>query len=523
MQTDFLVIGSGAAGLSFALKAAEHGRVTVVTKGEVEECNTNYAQGGICSVTYAPDTFEKHIRDTLVCGAGKCDPAAVELVVRRAPELIRDLIAWGTRFDKTPDGRFELNREGGHSEHRILHYEDLTGAEIERALVASVRRHPNITLLERHYAVDLLTQHHLGEFVTRHTRGVTCFGAYVLDLTTNAIETVLAKFTVVAAGGCGNVYSTTTNPVVATGDGIAMCHRAKAITENMEYIQFHPTSLYNPGERPSFLITEAMRGFGAILRLQNGEEFMDKYHPMKSLAPRDVVARSIDHEMKISGDEFVYLDITHKDPKEVINHFPNIYQKCLSVGIDLTKDMIPVVPAAHYCCGGVKVNLNGESSIRHLYALGETSSTGLHGGNRLASNSLMEAAVYADVAAQHAISLLNTIELQRNIPAWDYEGTAIPEEMALITQNYKEMQLIMSNYVGIVRSNLRLERAKRRLEIIFKETEELYLKSTLSQHLCELRNMIAVGYLIIKQAEAMHESVGLHYSIDYPAKPVNME
>ena len=292
----------------------------------------------------------------------------------------------------------------------------------------------------------------------------------------------------------------------------------------MQFLQFHPTSLYNPGERPSFLISEAMRGFGALLRLQNGKEFMHKYHPMGSLAPRDVVARSIDHEMKISGDEFVYLDITHKDPKEVINHFPNIYQKCLSVGIDLTKDMIPVVPAAHYCCGGVKVNLNGESSIRHLYALGETSSTGLHGGNRLASNSLMEAAVYADVAAQHAISLLNTIELQRNIPAWDYEGTAIPEEMALITQNYKEMQpLIMSNYVGIVRSNLRLERAKRRLEIIFKETEELYLKSTLSQHLCELRNMIAVGYLIIKQAEAMHESVGLHYSIDYPAKPVNME
>lgn len=341
MQTDFLVIGSGAAGLSFALKAAEHGRVTVVTKGELDECNTNYAQGGICSVTYAPDTFEKHIRDTLVCGAGKCDPAAVELVVRRAPELIRDLIAWGTRFDKTPDGRFELNREGGHSEHRILHYEDLTGAEIERALVASVRRHPNITLLERHYAVDLLTQHHLGEFVTRHTRGVTCFGAYVLDLTTNAIETVLAKFTVVAAGGCGNVYSTTTNPVVATGDGIAMCHRAKAITENMEYIQFHPTSLYNPGERPSFLITEAMRGFGAILRLQNGEEFMDKYHPMKSLAPRDVVARSIYREMQLHGQEFVYLDVTHKPADAIRSHFPNIYEKCLSIGIDITKTGFP--------------------------------------------------------------------------------------------------------------------------------------------------------------------------------------
>ena len=293
MKTDFLVIGSGAAGLSFALKAAEHGHVTLVTKGKMDECNTNYAQGGICSVTYAPDTFEKHIHDTLVCGAGKCDPAAVELVVRRAPELIRDLIAWGTKFDKTPDGRFELNREGGHTEHRILHHEDLTGAEIERALITSVRKHPNITVLEHHFAIDLLTQHHLGEFVTRHTRGLACFGAYVLNLESNEIETVLAKFTVVAAGGCGNVYSSTTNPSVATGDGIAMCHRAKAITENMEFIQFHPTTLYNPGEKPNFLITEAMRGFGAILRLPGGEEFMDKYHPMKSLAPRDVTARAI--------------------------------------------------------------------------------------------------------------------------------------------------------------------------------------------------------------------------------------
>ena len=461
MQTDFLVIGSGAAGLSFALKAAEHGRVTVVTKGELDECNTNYAQGGICSVTYAPDTFEKHIRDTLVCGAGKCDPAAVELVVRRAPELIRDLIAWGTRFDKTPDGRFELNREGGHSEHRILHYEDLTGAEIERALVASVRRHPNITLLERHYAVDLLTQHHLGEFVTRHTRGVTCFGAYVLDLTTNAIETVLAKFTVVAAGGCGNVYSTTTNPVVATGDGIAMCHRAKAITENMEYIQFHPTSLYNPGERPSFLITEAMRGFGAILRLQNGEEFMDKYHPMKSLAPRDVVARSIYREMQLHGQEFVYLDVTHKPADAIRSHFPNIYEKCLSIGIDITKDWIPVTPAAHYCCGGVKVSTDGETSIRRLYALGETSCTGLHGANRLASNSLIEAVVYADQAARHAVAQLDRVTIQEGIPDWNFEGTATAEEMLLVIQSKRELQQIMSNYVGIIRSNLYLKRAMR--------------------------------------------------------------
>ena len=516
MKTDFLVIGSGAAGLSFALKAAAHGHVTIVTKGAIEECNTNYAQGGICSVTYAPDTFEKHIRDTLICGAGKCDEKAVELVVRRAPELIADLIAWGTRFDKTPDGRFELNREGGHSEHRILHHEDLTGAEIERALVQSVREHPNITVLERHFAIDLLTQHHLGEFVTRHTRGLASFGAYVLNLDTNEIETMLSKFTVVATGGCGNVYSTTSNPVVATGDGIAMCHRAKAMTENMEFIQFHPTALYNPGERPSFLISEALRGFGAILKTQDGKEFMQKYHPMGSLAPRDVVARSIDNEMKVRGDDYVFLDITHRDPKETVSHFPNIYRKCLSIGIDITKEMIPVAPAAHYCCGGVKVDLNGETSIRRLYALGETSCTGLHGANRLASNSLTEAVVYADQAARHSAAHLHEYGLQKGIPAWNADGTTATEEMVLITQNAKEMQQIMSNYVGIVRSNLRLERALRRLEIIFKENEELYLKSTPTKELCELRNMIDVGYLIIKQAQAMKRSIGLHYSLDYP-------
>ena len=516
MKTDFLVIGSGAAGLSFALKAAAHGHVTIVTKGEMNECNTNYAQGGICSVTYAPDTFEKHIRDTLVCGAGKCDEAAVELVVKRAPELIRNLIEWGTRFDKTPDGRFELNREGGHTEPRILHHEDLTGAEIERALVESVRRHPGITVLEHHFAIDLLTQHHLGEFVTRHTRGLACFGAYVLNLATNEIETMLAKFTVVATGGCGNIYSTTSNPVVATGDGIAMCHRAKAITENMEFIQFHPTTLYNPGEKPNFLITEAMRGFGAILRLPSGEEFMDKYHPMKSLAPRDVVARAIYREMTKRGSDFVYLDVTHKDPGAIRSHFPNIYEKCLSIGIDITRDWIPVTPAAHYCCGGVKVDLNGETSIRRLYALGETSCTGLHGANRLASNSLTEAVVYADQAARHSAAHLHEYGLQKGIPAWNADGTTATEEMVLITQNAKEMQQIMSNYVGIVRSNLRLERALRRLEIIFKENEELYLKSTPTKELCELRNMIDVGYLIIKQAQAMKRSIGLHYSLDYP-------
>lgn len=516
MKTDFLVIGSGAAGLSFALKAAEHGHVTIVTKGEMVECNTNYAQGGICSVTYEPDTFEKHIKDTMVCGAGICDEAAVNLVVRRAPELIADLIAWGTRFDRTSDGRFELNREGGHSEHRILHHKDLTGAEIERALIESVRKHPNITVLEHHFAIDLLTQHHLGEFVTRHTRGLACFGAYVLDMDSGRIETMLSRFTVVATGGCGNIYSTTTNPIVATGDGIAMCHRAKAMISNMEFIQFHPTSLYNPGERPSFLITEAMRGFGAILRLPNGKEFMDKYHPMGSLAPRDVVARAIDREMKRSGEEFVYLDVTHKDADSIRSHFPNIYEKCLSLGIDITKDYIPVTPAAHYCCGGVKVDLNGQTSIKRLYALGECSCTGLHGANRLASNSLIEAVVYADQAAKHAIELFDRTEIQEGIPDWNFEGTSNTEEMLLIIQSKREMQQIMSNYVGIVRSNLYLKRAMRRLEILWHETEELYNKTTPNRDLCELRNMIAVAYLVIKQGRDRKESVGCHYNVDYP-------
>uniref|UniRef100_UPI0040561A3F L-aspartate oxidase n=1 Tax=Alistipes sp. TaxID=1872444 RepID=UPI0040561A3F len=516
MKTDYLVIGSGAAGLSFALKAAQWGHVTIVTKGEMAEANTNYAQGGICSVTYAPDTFEKHIEDTLVCGAGKCNREAVELVVRRAPELIEDLIRWGTRFDKTPDGRFELNREGGHSEHRILHHEDLTGAEIERALIASVKGHPNITVLEHHFAIDLLTQHHLGEFVTRHTRGLACFGAYVLNELTNEIETMLAKFTIVATGGCGNIYSSTSNPVVATGDGIAMCHRAKAITEHMEFIQFHPTTLYNPGEKPNFLITEAMRGFGAILRLKSGEEFMDKYHPMASLAPRDVVARAIYREMTKRGEDFVYLDVTHKPADRIKSHFPNIYEKCLSIGVDITKDWIPVTPAAHYSCGGVKVDLNGQTSIRNLYALGEASCTGLHGANRLASNSLIEAVVYADQAARHTAERLHKVEIQEGIPDWDFAGTEHTEEMLMIIRSKREMQAILSNYVGIVRTNLSLKRAMRRLEILYEETEELYGKTKPNRELCELRNMIAVAYLVIKQGRELKESVGCHYNSDYP-------
>ncbi|MDR2894572.1 MAG: L-aspartate oxidase [Alistipes sp.] len=518
MDTDFLVIGSGIAGLGFALKAAEHGRVTIVTKGAITESNTRFAQGGISSVTREPDSFERHIADTMAAGSDINDPAAVELVVRRAPELIEDLVAWGTEFDKKPDGSYELAREGGHTEHRILHHKDLTGAEIERALVAQVRANPRITILERHFSIDLLTQHHLGEIVSKHSKKIVCFGAYVLNLDSGAIDTFRARFTVLATGGVGNVYATTTNPPVATGDGIAMVHRAKGLTRDMEFIQFHPTSLYDPGQRPSFLISEAMRGFGAVLRLPGGEEFMHKYHPMGSLAPRDVVARSIDGEMKIHGYEFVNLDVTARKAQDTIDHFPNIYEKCLSRGIDITRQMIPVVPAAHYCTGGIKVDLHGESSINRLYALGECACTGLHGANRLASNSLIEALVFADEAARHSTAKLAGVDLQEGIPDWNDEGTAAPEEMVLITQNVKEMQQIMSNYVGIVRSNLRLERALRRLHIIWQETEELYLRSTPSESLCELRNMITVGYLIIKQAQARRESVGLHYSTDYPVR-----
>ncbi len=514
-RCDFLIIGSGAAGLYFALKVAQSAKVVVVTKDVIDKTNTQKAQGGIASVTYEPDSFSKHINDTLECGSHRCCPDAVKQVVECAPHSIQQLIDWGVDFDKN-NNRYDLAREGGHTEHRILHYKDSTGAEIQRVLVEKVLSHPNIEILEHHFAIDLLTQHHLGDIVTKHSNNIECYGAYVLNVKTEKVITLQAKCTVVATGGVGNIYDTSTNPIVATGDGIAMVHRAKGKVDNMEFIQFHPTSLYHPGEHPSFLITEAMRGFGAILKTQSGDAFMDKYHPMGSLAPRDIVARSIDYELKSHGEEFVYLDVTHKPAKDIIHHFPNIYQKCLSIGIDITKDMIPVVPAAHYACGGVRVDLDAKTSIKCLYAIGESSSTGLHGANRLASNSLSEAVVYAQKAAQSALSVVEDILHKDGIPDWDYDGTSHPEEYVLVTQSYKEIQQIMSNYVGIVRSNARLDRAFRRMEIIHQETEELYRSSTLSVHLCELRNMIAVAYLIIKHARKQTQSVGLHYSLDYP-------
>lgn len=519
MKCDFLVIGSGIAGLSYALKAAEFGDVLIVTKGELNEGNTLFAQGGVAAVTYAPDSKEKHFNDTMICGAGRSDERAVRLVVDRAPILIKQMVDWGVKFDKNSSGRYDLAREGGHTEYRILHHKDNTGYELQMALSRQVKKHPRIKILEHHFALELLTQHHLGQLVKHSTPNIECYGAYVVNLKKKEVITILAKATVLAAGGIGNIYHTTTNPSVATGDGIAMVHRAKGVIEDMEFVQFHPTSLYNPGERPSFLISEAMRGFGAILKTQDGVPFMQKYHQMGSLAPRDVVAQGIDNEMKIRGDEFVYLDVRSKSPEEIIQHFPNIYQKCLSIGIDITQEMIPVVPAAHYCCGGVTVDTNGCTSINRLYALGETSSTGLHGANRLASNSLIEAAVYADQAATHSVEVVKNVDFAEGIPEWDYEGTSHPEEMVLITQNCKELQQVMTNYVGIVRSNQRLERAYRRLGVIYNETEHMYSRLTLSKELCELRNMLAVGYLIIKQAMQMKESVGAHYSLDYPKEP----
>ncbi|MDR1347733.1 MAG: L-aspartate oxidase [Prevotellaceae bacterium] len=517
-QSDFLVIGSGIAGLSFAIKASKFGKVILLCKTTLDEANTAFAQGGIASVTYAPDNFEKHISDTLIAGDGHCNNAAVEKVVREAPEQIKELIEWGVSFDKNTDEKFDLHREGGHCEHRILHHKDNTGFEIQQSLVKRAKEESNIEILENHFAIDIITQHHLGKIVTHHTPNIECYGAYVLDETTNIIHTFLSKITLLSTGGIGNVYLTTTNPDISTGDGIAMAHRARAIIEDMEFVQFHPTALYNPGERPSFLITEAMRGYGAVLRTQDGKEFMQKYDERCSLAPRDIVSRAIDNEMKIRGEYFVYLDVTHKNAEETKKHFPNIYKKCMELGIDITRDCIPVSPTEHYLCGGIKVDLNGRTSINRLYAAGECSCTGLHGGNRLASNSLIEAIVYADAAVNDAKNMLPALQYKHDIPDWNDEGTSLNEEMILITQTFKEVEQIMSTYVGIVRSDLRLTRAMRRLEILFRETEELFDKSVASRKICELRNVISMSYLIIKQAMQRKESLGLHYTIDYPKK-----
>jgi len=521
-ETDVLVIGSGVAGLFFALRAAQYAKVLLITKDRRDESNTRYAQGGIAGVFSQADSYEKHIADTHIAGDGLCNPDVVELVVREGPDRIRDLMAYGAQFDTGPDGMLHLGREGGHSENRILHARDATGFEIARALLNAVEAHPNIEITERYFAIDLITQHHLGMYINRGYPDIQCYGVYALDIEQRQVVTILSKTTVLASGGAGNVYAYTTNPAVATGDGIAMTLRAKGRVANMEFYQFHPTAFYEPGVRPAFLITEALRGKGAILRhAHDKSRFMFKYDERGELAPRDIVARAIDNEMKISGCEHMYLDASHLDAEHLRHEFPTIHHYCLQRGVDITTDLIPIVPAAHYLCGGIDVDTQGRSSIKRLYAIGECSNTGLHGANRLASNSLLEAVVYAHRAAEAIHAELPALTLKHEVPDWNARETAKTEEWILISHNYREVQTIMSNYVGIVRSNLRLERAERRISLIYQETERFYQHTKVSPELCELRNLIAVAYLIIKSAKIRKESRGLHATTDYPNKLQN--
>ena len=526
-QTDFLVIGSGIAGLTYALKVARQfpqKKVTVITKTSADETNTKYAQGGVAGVMEVGiDSYEKHIEDTLIAGDGLCNKKVVEIVVKEGPERINEIIEYGAEFDREENGGYALGREGGHSEFRILHHKDVTGKEMERALISQIGKHKNIQFINHCFVLDLITQHHLGFLVTKATPDICCYGVYILNEKTNAIETILSKITVLATGGCGQAYRTTTNPKIATGDGIAMVYRAKGRIENMEFIQFHPTALYQPGVSPSFLITEAVRGDGGILRNKDGEAFMERYDARKDLAPRDIVARAIDSEMKRTGTEHVYLDCRHMDKEKFVHHFPNIYEKCLSIGIDAMQAMIPVAPAAHYSCGGIKTDEWARTSIQHLYACGECASTGLHGANRLASNSLLEAMVFGNRAFINSAESIDSIGFETGIPDWNQQGTTEPKEMILITQSVKELQQIMSDYVGIVRTDRRLHRAAKRLDLLFDETEALYETTRVSPQLFELRNIITVGYLIVKGASLRKESRGLHFNTDHPQKSSLMQ
>jgi L-aspartate oxidase len=522
IKTDILVLGSGIAGLTFAIKTARHFKdfeVLVLTKTVEGESNTRYAQGGVAAVWDGEkDNFEKHIADTLDAGDGLCKPDIVRLVVEEGPERVRELIGWGARFDREKDNSgYDLAREGGHSEHRILHYKDLTGWEMQRTLMEEAARCPNIRILEHYFALDLITQHHLGRMVIRVTPDIECYGCYALNKQNGEIDTILSRTTVLCTGGAGQVYRATTNPVIATGDGVAMTYRAKGRVENMEFMQFHPTSLFNPaGENPSFLVSEAVRGHGGILKSAEGEEFMQLYDPRLSLAPRDIVARAIDSEMKKRGTDCMYLDCRHLDREDFVAHFPTIYEKCVSIGVDPMQHMIPVVPACHYMCGGILVDAHGRSSIRRLYAAGECSSTGLHGANRLASNSLLEAMVFAHRIAQDVQDKAPGWGHQEGVPDWNAEGTTDPQEMVLITQSLRELKEIMSYYVGIVRSNVRLQRAQDRLFLLYRETEELYKTTKISPQLMELRNLITIAYLITRSAAHRRESRGLHFTTDHP-------
>jgi L-aspartate oxidase len=519
VTVDFLVLGSGIAGLSFAIKAADLGTVAIVTKKEKSDSNTNLAQGGIAAVFDKNDRFEFHIDDTLVCGAGLSREEVVRFVITSGPERIKELMQWGVEFTKTKEGNassLDLGREGGHSMRRVLHAKDLTGQEIERALHEKASLKRNIKIYENHIGIDLILESAL-QSKKKGDRD-RCLGAYILDTNGNEIHTFKAKFVILSTGGAGKVYLITTNPDIATGDGIAMAYRAGALIANMEFIQFHPTCLYHPDAK-SFLISEAVRGEGGILRLKNGATFMERYHPMKSLAPRDIVAKAIDTEIKKSGDEYVLLDITHKDRDFLINRFPNIYNKCLEFSIDITQDPIPVVPAAHYQCGGVAVDQYGETSIERLFACGEVSCTGLHGANRLASNSLLEAVVFAHRSFTKIKEVFGTIKDDPvSISTWDPRGATESDESIVVSHNWDEIRRFMWNYVGIVRSNKRLERAYRRIDLISREIDEYYRNFIITRDLIELRNIATVGKLIIQCAMMRKESRGLHYNIDYPEK-----
>jgi L-aspartate oxidase len=521
MKTDFLVIGSGIGGLSFALKASEVGEVVIVTKKEDSESNTNYAQGGIASVMANDDSFYLHVQDTLKGGAGLCKPEVVKRVVEAGPGCINELIQIGVGFTKRrgKEDEFDLGLEGGHSKNRVVHAADLTGREVENSLLSAVKAKKNVKILEDHIAVDLITQHHLKDYQRKPDEKIKCWGAYVLDKENNQVITCLSKITLLATGGAGRVYVHTTNPSIATGDGLAMAYRAGAEVANLEFIQFHPTALYHP-DADSFLISEAVRGEGGLLRLNSGETFMEEYHPRKELAPRDVVARAIDHELKKRGDSCVFLDITHLDQKFIKLRFPNIYGKCLSLGLDITRDWIPVVPAAHYICGGVITDLEGRTEIENLYACGEVTCTGMHGANRLASNSLLEAVAFAHFTAHSAKHKLSTMERFSfpPIPAWSLEGVFDQQEWIIISHNRDWIQKFMWDYVGIVRSNRRLEQARRRIDILLDEIRSFYRINPVTYDVIELRNITIAAKLIIECALLRKESRGLHYNVDYPEK-----
>jgi L-aspartate oxidase len=521
IKTDFLIIGSGIGGLSYALKVSEMGEVVIVTKKGDTESNTNYAQGGIASVFSKDDSFDLHVQDTLKAGDGLCNPEVVKRVVEAGPGCVRELVDLGVNFTrkKDEDKRFDLGLEGGHSKNRVVHVADFTGSEIENCLVKAVKSKKNIRILENHVAIDLITQHHLEGYKRKPDEKIKCWGAYVLDIKQNQVISCLAKITLLATGGAGRVYLHTTNPSIATGDGLAMAYQAGAPVANLEFIQFHPTALYHL-EADSFLISEAVRGEGGILRLKSGETFMGKYHPRKELAPRDVVARAIDHELKKSGDVCVYLDVTHLDQKFIKLRFPQIYGKCLSLGIDITRDWIPVVPAAHYICGGVITDMEGKTAIENLYAAGEVTCTGMHGANRLASNSLLEAVVFADFAAKSSREKFETLKdfLFPPIPRWSLKGVFDQKEWVIISHDRDWIQRFMWDYVGIVRSNRRLEQAKKRIQILLDEINQFYKVNPVTYDVIELRNIAIVSGLIIDCALQRKESRGLHYNIDYPEK-----